>query len=119
MWERGWDPEFGGLFYFRDVHHRPVQEYWQTMKFWWPHDEALIATLYAYQLTGNARYLQMHEQCRDWAFRHFGDAEHGEWYGYLERNGSPSSTLKGSLWKSFFHHPRALWICHRLAAGLD
>jgi N-acylglucosamine 2-epimerase len=119
MWERGWDPEFGGLFYFRDVHDRPLQEYWHAMKFWWPHDEALISTLYAYRLTGNGRYLQMHEQCREWAFRHFGDAEHGEWYGYLQRDGSPSSTLKGSLWKSFFHHPRALWICHRLAADLD
>jgi N-acylglucosamine 2-epimerase len=119
MWERGWDPEFGGLFYFRDVHDRPLQEYWHAMKFWWPHDEALIATLYAYRLTGNGRYLQMHEQCREWAFRHFGDAEHGEWYGYLQRDGSPSSTLKGSLWKSFFHHPRAMWMCHRLAAELD
>ena len=43
MWERGWDEECGGLFYFRDVHGKPVQEYWHDMKFWWPHDEALIA----------------------------------------------------------------------------
>ena len=118
MWERGWDPEFGGLFYFRDVDGRPLQEYWHAMKFWWPHDEALIATLYAYRLTGKDRYLQMHEQCREWAFGHFADSEHGEWYGYLHRDGSPSSTLKGSLWKSFFHHPRALWVCHRLAAEI-
>lgn len=117
MWKRGWDPEFGGLFYFRDVFDKPVQEYWHTMKFWWPHDEALIATLLAYDLTNDARYLEMHEQCRRWSFKHFGDPGQGEWFGYLNRDGTPSSTLKGGLWKSFFHHPRALWMCHRLAKG--
>lgn len=116
MWERGWDRDHGGLFYFRDIFDKPVQEYWHAMKFWWPHDEALIATLMAHRLTGEQRYLDMHEQCRVWAFEHFGDAEHGDWLGYLHRDGSPSSTLKGNLWKSFFHHPRALWLCHRLAA---
>jgi len=115
MWKRGWDEEHGGLFYFRDVHHKPVQEYWHDMKFWWPHDEALIATLMAHKLTGEPRYLEMHEQCRQWSFERFGDPEHGEWYGYLHRDGTPSNTLKGSLWKSFFHHPRALWRCYQLA----
>ena len=116
MWKRGWDGEYGGLFYFRDVHGKPVQEYWQGMKFWWPHDEALIATLIAHRLTGRARYLEWHEQVRAWSFSRFGDPGHGEWFGYLNRDGSVSSTLKGSLWKSFFHHPRALWLCHQWAA---
>lgn len=115
MWERGWDEESGGLFYFRDVYGKPVQEYWQNMKFWWPHDEALIATLMARRATGDAKYLAMHEQLRAWSFEKFSDPEHGEWYGYLNRDGSVSSSLKGSLWKSFFHHPRALWLCRGLA----
>lgn len=115
MWERGWDAEFGGLFYFRDVHHKPVQEYWHDMKFWWPHDEALIATMMAWKLTGHSKYSDWHEKLRAWSFEKFGDSEHGEWYGYLHRDGSPSNRLKGSLWKSFFHHPRALWKCHELA----
>lgn len=101
MWERGWDQECGGLFYYRDVFDRPIQEYWHNMKFWWPHDEALIATLMAYQLSGREKYLRWHLQLKDWSFSHFADAEHGEWYGYLLRDGSISSTLKGSLWKSF------------------
>jgi N-acylglucosamine 2-epimerase len=86
------------------------------MKFWWPHDEALIATLMARRRTGDDKYLQWHERLRDWSFRHFQDDQHGEWFGYLHRDGSPSNTLKGSLWKSFFHHPRALWLCHKNAA---
>ena len=115
MWDRGWDEKFGGLFYFRDVYQKPVQEYWQNMKFWWPHDEALIATLMAHRATGDSKYLAMHEKLRVWSFEKFADPAHGEWFGYLLRDGSVSSTLKGSLWKSFFHHPRALWLCHKLA----
>jgi N-acylglucosamine 2-epimerase len=117
MWERGWDREFGGLFYFRDLHDKPIQEYWHEMKFWWPHNEALIATLMAWRMTGDPKCLDRHEQIRDWSFSHFGDPLHGEWFGYLRREGIPSSTLKGSLWKSFFHHPRSLWMCHQLAVA--
>lgn len=111
MWERGWDSEYGGLFYFRDVFGKPVQEYWHDMKFWWPHDEAIIATLLAHELTGDAKYARWHQMVHDWAFEHFADPEHGEWYGYLHRDGRLSVTLKGNLWKSFFHHPRMSWCC--------
>lgn len=118
MWARGWDREYGGVFYFRDLYDQPIQEYWHDMKFWWPHDEALVATLLAYRLTGATRYLAWHEQCRAWSFRHFGDPEFGEWFGYLHRDGTRSNTLKGSMWKSFFHHPRALWLCRSIALEL-
>lgn len=119
MWQRGWDEEHGGLFYFRDVYHKPVQEYWQNMKFWWPHDEALIATLMAFRATRDEKYLGWHQQLREWSFRHFQDPQHGEWFGYLQRDGSISSTLKGGLWKSFFHHPRALDLCYRISKELQ
>ncbi len=113
MWERGWDQEFGGLFYFRDLHGKPVQEYWHDMKFWWPHNEAILATLIAYELTGQVKYAQWHQQVHDWSYRHFADAEQGEWYGYLHRDGRPSTLSKGNLWKSFFHFPRMQWLCAR------
>lgn len=118
-WERGWDEQHGGLYYFRDLHGRPVQEYWHDMKFWWPHNEAVIACLLAYQLTGDSRYAVWHEQVHQWSFRHFADPKHGEWYGYLHRDGSISTTIKGNLWKSFFHHPRMLWKAARLAEKLS
>ena len=119
MWKRGWDQQQGGLFYFRDVYGRPVQEYWHDMKFWWPHDEALIATLLAWQLTADSKYLRWHEQVREWSFKHFADPEYGEWYGYLHRDGTVSTTLKGNLWKSFFHHPRAMWYCWKLCCEMN
>ena len=111
MWARGWDKEHGGLLYFCDVYDRPVQEYWHDMKFWWPHNEAIIATLLAWHLTSDSKYSQWHQQVHDWSYEHFCDAEHGEWFGYLHRDGSISSTLKGNLWKGPFHMPRMQLVC--------
>ncbi len=114
MWQRGWDQEYGGIYYFRDLYDRPAQEYWHDMKFWWPHDEAIIATLMAWQLTGEERYAQWHEQVLAWSLRHFADSQHGEWFGYLHRDGSLSTSTKGNLWKSCFHHPRMQWMCWQM-----
>ena len=105
------DKENGGMLYYTDVYNKPVQEYWHNMKFWWPHDEALIAMTLAYKLTGEERYAIRHDMVRNWAFSHFQDVQHGDWFGYLNKDGSRANTLKGSLWKSFFHHPRAMWCC--------
>ena len=117
MWLRGWDQEFGGLFYFRDLRGLPVQEYWHDMKFWWPHNEAIIATMLAYELTGDAKYARWHQQVHDWSFRHFADPQFGEWYGYLQRDGRVSSPVKGSMYKGPFHLPRMLWFCARLGGA--
>lgn len=111
MWERGWDQEYGGIFYFRDVYGKPVQEYWHDMKFWWPQNEAIIATLLAYLMTGNEKYAAWHRQVHDYAYRHFHDPQHGEWFGYLHRDGRLSTTIKGNLFKGPFHLPRQEWYC--------
>lgn len=116
MWERGWDKEFGGLFYFRDLHDKPVQEYWQDMKFWWPHNETIIATLMAYELTGDVKFAQWHQQVHDWSHRHFADPDHGEWYGYLHRDGTVSQRSKGNMFKGPFHLPRMLAYCWKECA---
>jgi N-acylglucosamine 2-epimerase len=114
MWERGWDEEYGGLFYFRDVYGKPVQEYWQDMKFWWPHNEAIIATLMAYLLTGNEKYAVMHKKMHDYSYQNFHDPKCGEWFGYLHRDGRLAQTAKGNLFKGAFHVPRQEWICWQL-----
>lgn len=113
MWEWGWDTEQGGIFYFRDVENKPVQEYWQDMKFWWPHNEAIIATLLAYLMTGEEKYADWHHQVHQYAYGHFHDPLHGEWFGYLHRDGSLAQTAKGNLFKGPFHLPRQEWYCLR------
>ena len=114
MWQRGWDSEHGGILYFADVKGLPIQEYWHDMKFWWPQNETIIATLLAFQITGNSKYAQWHQQIHDWSYAHFPDAEHGEWFGYLHRDGRLSSSLKGGLWKGPFHLPRMQLECWRI-----
>ena len=114
MWQRGWDPQYGGLLYFVDVNGTPVQEYWHDMKFWWPHNEAIIATLLAYQLTGDPKYADWHTQVHEWSYKHFVDREQGEWYGYLHRDGRISVPLKGNLWKGPFHMPRMQLVCWQI-----
>ena len=37
-----------------------------------------------------------------------------EWFGYLHNDGSIISTLKGNLWKGFFHIPRMKLISWQL-----
>ncbi|TVR75189.1 MAG: N-acylglucosamine 2-epimerase [Spirochaetaceae bacterium] len=105
-WEIGWDREYGGIFYFRDVNGLPCTEYYHDMKFWWPQNETIIATLLAYHLTGDPKYAKWHEQLHDWVYSLFPDPEYGEWFGYFHRDGRLLNTIKGNLWKGPFHIPR-------------
>lgn len=117
-WNWGWDEQHGGIQYFKDCKNLPPQEYWHDMKFWWPQCEAIIATLYAYEATGDARYLDMHRQINEYAYTHFPDPVYGEWYGYLHFDGSVSQPAKGNLFKGPFHIPRMLLksslLCHEI-----
>jgi N-acylglucosamine 2-epimerase len=112
--EWGWDPKYGGLLYFVDVEGKPPEQLEWDMKLWWPHTEALYATLLAHHLTGNVKYADWFEKMHRWSFDHFADPEYGEWFGYLHRDGTLSLPLKGNMWKGCFHLPRALWLCIKL-----
>lgn len=107
-WDWGWDQEFGGIINFRDCKGFPAQDYSQDMKFWWPQTEAVIATLYAYEATGDTKYLEMHRLANDWMYEFLPDPVYGEWFGYLHRDGSVAQLAKGNLFKGPFHIPRML-----------
>jgi len=117
-YEIGWDKEFGGILYYRDARGLPPTEYWHDMKFWWPHNEAIIAMLMAYTLTKDSKYLDWHKQVHDWAYGHFPDPVHGEWFGYLHRDGSLSTRVKGTMWKGPFHLPRMQLYCWKLLEAM-
>ncbi len=112
--ETGWDPVHGGILYFADVEGKqPVQYEWD-MKLWWPHNEAIYATLLACSLTGEKKYEAWFEKILRWSLAHFPDKRYGEWFGYLHRDGSISHDLKGNMWKGPFHLPRQQLYCHLL-----
>ena len=87
-WNKGWDEQYGGIIYYRDAKrpagHRVLARH-----------EILVAAqrgdhrdTLAWQLTGDEKYARWHQMVHDWAYAHFPDPEHGEWYGYLHRDGS-------------------------------
>jgi len=110
----GWDQELGGILYFVDVEGKPCEQYEHDMKLWWPHNEALYATLLAHHLTGDARYEEWYERIHEWVYSHFPDRGNGEWFKYLHRDGTLSSTVKGNRWAGPFHLPRMQLNCWKL-----
>lgn len=122
-WDWGWDKQYGGIINFRDCKNLPSQDYSQDMKFWWPQCETIIASLYAYLGTGNEKYIYRHERISEWTYAHFPDAEYGEWYGYLHRDGTVAQPAKGNLYKGPFHIPRMMikgyMLCQEILKKLE
>ncbi len=117
--EKGWDDEYGGLYYILDSEgYSPTQLEW-NMKLWWPHTEAMYAHLLNYSITKEESDFKKFEQVVDYSFTHFSDAEYGEWFGYLSREGKRTHHFKGGPYKGCFHVPRALYLCWQLLSKLE
>ena len=114
----GWDETYGGILYFMDVKNYPPQQLEWDQKLWWVHVETLIALLKGYQHTGDSRCLAWFNKVHEYTWSHFPDAEFGEWFGYLNRQGEVLLPLKGGKWKGCFHVPRGLFQCSKILAKL-
>lgn len=106
--EYGWDKECGGIYYFKDATGKPLLEAKSCLKIWWANNEAAIAALYAFKLTGDRKFYDWFLKIDEWSWNSFRDPKHGEWFAYTDRLGKPCHSFKGSNWKTFFHLPRYL-----------
>ncbi|MGF1604008.1 MAG: AGE family epimerase/isomerase [Thermosynechococcaceae cyanobacterium] len=106
-----WDEQYGGIYYFMDVEGHPPQQLEWDQKLWWVHLETLVALVMGYRLTGRSDCWDWFIKVHDYTWKHFSDAEQGEWFGYLNRQGEVHLNLKGGKWKGCFHVPRALYLC--------
>ncbi len=113
--ERGWDKEFGGIYYFLDVKGAPQQKLEWDQKLWWVHIESAIAMLKGYHLTGNEKCLEWFLKLDAYLWDNFKDKEYPEWFGYLNRRGEVLLPLKGGKWKGCFHVPRGLYQIWQLS----
>lgn len=113
--ERGWDKEFGGIYYFLDAKGVPQQKLEWDQKLWWVHIESAIAMLKGYQQTGNEKCLEWFLKLDAYLWDNFKDKEYPEWFGYLNRRGEVLLPLKGGKWKGCFHVPRGLYQIWQLA----
>jgi N-acylglucosamine 2-epimerase len=101
--ETGWDREFGGIFRYIDrqggkpsgvpgdePYEAAMVDTWDV-KLWWPHSEALLATLLAHRSTGEARFESMYRTIFDYVFRTFPNPDRttGEWIQIRDRQGDP------------------------------
>ncbi len=111
---RGIDKKHGGIIAFTDVSGKPATALEWDMKLWWPQCEAIIANKMAYMLFGEEKYNENYKTLLDYAFSNFEDAENGEWYGYLHYDNTPSTYIKGNIFKGPFHLPRMLMILFAL-----
>ena len=115
----GWDKERGGIVYFVDRLGFPPEQYEHDMKLWWPHNEAIIATLLAYKYSGEQKYWDWFEKLVSYAFANFQDDQYPEWVGYLHNDNSKQLPIvKGNYFKGPFHLPRMLMICDEVIESI-
>lgn len=104
------DKENGGIIAFCDVLKKPPVQLEWDMKLWWPQCETMIAARLAYLTLGDEKYNKLYLQEKEYCEKYFVDKEFGEWYGYLHYDNTPSTTLKGNIFKGPFHIPRLYMI---------
>jgi N-acylglucosamine 2-epimerase len=110
--EIGWDAEHGGLFLAVDADGRPdVAWRFPDSKLWWPHTEALYATLLAYEYARQPWCLEWYQKVHEYSFSHYPVPVHGEWTQKLDRQGQPITEVVALPVKDPFHLPRALIYC--------
>lgn len=106
----GLDKKNGGLIAFCDLLDRPPVQLEWDMKLWWPQCETIIALKMAYMLFGEEKYIKACKDFESYCEKYFVDSQNGEWYGYLHYDNTPSTTLKGNIFKGPFHIPRMYMI---------
>lgn len=113
----GWDETYGGIKAFADVSGKPPMQLEADMKLWWPQCETIIAARLAYEVFKEGKYLKLCKTVEEYCENYFIDSKNGEWYGYLHYDNTPSTTLKGNIFKGPFHIPRLYIIMALLDSG--
>jgi len=86
----------------------------------WPQAEAVVGFLNAFQLSHEAKYLEV--ACRVWGYieQHLVDRVHGEWFWRINADGRPDPDLpKVSEWKGPYHGSRACLETLRRLKAID
>ena len=118
--EIGWDEQYGGLLLFADKEggapkgivdgmesHAMINKIindWSS-KLWWPHSEALYATMLAYDITGASEFAELYQKVHDYTFKTFPNPkkEIGEWIQIRDRLGAPQEKTVALSVKDPFH----------------
>jgi mannobiose 2-epimerase len=84
----------GGLHFDRDRH-------------WWVQSEAVVGSVYAAKISGDAGYLQKAQQTWEYIKKYIIDKENGEWFWGASPDGQPDrESDKAGFWKCPYHNAR-------------
>lgn len=102
----------GGLWYEYDI----AKDELIREKHWWPQAEAMVGFFNAWQITGDASFLQ--RSLSSWQFikQHILDKKNGEWFWGIKGDGTLMEEDKAGLWKCPYHNSRA---CIELIKRMD
>ncbi|MBR9854326.1 MAG: N-acylglucosamine 2-epimerase [Algicola sp.] len=80
-----------------------------TDRHWWPHFEAMVGLLYAYNITQKRKFAEAQQNIWEYAKNNLKDNNNGEWYFRIDQNDVPYKVEdKISMWKAPYHSTRAL-----------
>jgi len=134
--ETGWDDEYGGLYRYVDLNGgAPTGSAWTEgtgasrfeslisgtwdMKLWWPHSEALFATLLGYLWSGDAELADWYERLHQYVFGLFPAAPGREWVQIRARDGTPVQQVVALPVKDPYHILRNLMLIVSLLQEWD
>ncbi len=110
----GYDAANGGFYYWGN----PGQPASGREKSWWVQAEVLVSALTMYELTGEARFLDVFAKTWELVLTRMVDRRSGEWHATIDEAGN-SSGDKANNWKSGYHNGRAMMECMKALKRLE
>ncbi len=92
----------GSLYY----EYNPETGHWDKHREWWVLAEAVVGYLNAWQLSGDARFLDQMHTIWEFTKKHIIDLEGGEWFTGVNDDYSLVNGNKISFWKCPYHNAR-------------
>jgi len=77
----------------------------RTQKSWWEQAETVVGYLNAFELTGDASYIDRSLKSWDYIKKNFIDKKGGSWFSYVSEAGVPGGD-KGGFWICPYHNGR-------------
>ncbi len=106
VWQNGYDHDFGGPYkdFNRITGEMLLWGLQDSAKAWWQMEQAIVAGLQMYNLTGEDWYLQMADETINFFMQYFVDHQNGEVYADRTRYGGYAwNEAKGNSGKSGYH----------------
>ncbi|MCW5965998.1 MAG: AGE family epimerase/isomerase [Bryobacterales bacterium] len=110
----GYDAVQGGLYYWGN----PSQPATGREKSWWVQAEVLVSALTMYEMTGEARFLDVFAKTWDLVLTKMVDRQSGEWHSRIDEKGIAGGD-KANNWKAGYHNGRAMIECMKLLKRLE